>query len=874
MHRSAVSFFVLLTLIVSMFAMPVPAPTVAGPVAPAQELLTAAQAIVSEPVVTNATELQTVVEPESDAAIALKPAGTYQGEGAEIVAFDPETNRLFSTDAGNGRVDIIDASDINNLTLVSSINLREIDPVYGGDQPNSVAVKNGLVAVAVAPTDIYSEPGKVALFDTDGTPITAVTVGFLPDMVTFTPDGNTVLVANEGEPNDDYSIDPPGSVSIVDVTNVPTVTVQTVGFDLDPSTGGLTRVNPVSVDPEFSLEPEYITVSPDGSTAYVTLQEENAVAVIDIATATLLEVAGLGFKNHNVGETGLDASNRDGIINIQNWPVRGMYQPDAIASFEIGGETYLVTANEGDSRDYDGYSEEARIADLRLNPALFPNAEELQQDENLGRLLVTKSTAFLSDTAKVRLVHAHPDVPPVDITVLQDGTQIAGPLTLAFGDVSDYLELPGGTYQVVIAPQGLGISIPVTVDLFGGSFNTFTVFKNVGLPLNVDVRHFTDNPNAPESGNAKVNVYHLSETAGLVDVVANIDGVTETLVDDLPFVSDVTMAGELVRTPQIEVAEGTYDLAVTPADDDSVVALDLSGTELNDGDILSVFALDGNVYTPAITATTALTENITVSRLWPFGARSFTIWNSAGQLVYDSGNDFEIITAGIYPRYFNANYDEDEGFLFDERSDDKGPEPESVTIGTIGDNTYAFIGLERIGGIMVYNVTNPQNPRFIQYINNAELDGIIPNAGDVSIEGIIFVPAEESPSGTPLVVTANELSGTTTIFEVIDPNGAATLTVLHNNDGESSLLPLEADGIEYGGVAAFKSVFDREASEARDAGNAIAAVYAGDAFLASATIECSFPITGTTEPVYVCRCAEPDRLRRAYLWEPRVRLRP
>ena len=80
---------------------------------------------------------------------------------------------------------------------------------------------------------------------------------------------------------------------------------------------------------------------------------------------------------------------RDGAIRIGSWPVFGIYLPDAIANFRSGDRQYLITANEGDTRDYDAYSEEARVADLTLDPVAFPNAASLQQDENLGRLTLT-----------------------------------------------------------------------------------------------------------------------------------------------------------------------------------------------------------------------------------------------------------------------------------------------------------------------------------------------------------------------------------------------------------------------------------------------------------------------------------------------------
>ena len=239
-------------------------------------------------------------------------------------------------------------------------------------------------------------------------------VGALPDMVTFTPDGELVLVSNEGEPSDDYTVDPEGSVSVIKVRPVlglgrraagggrdviraervvARTAVRTVTFgDFDE---GRPRHDEVDEDIRIfgpgasvaqDLEPEYITVSDDSRTAWVTLQENNALARIDIGRLRVEALLPLGFNDHRLSGNELDASDRDGGVNIASWPVLGMYQPDAISSFEQGGQTYVVTANEGDARDYDGFSEEARVKDLVLDPTTFPDAATLQEDSNLGRL--------------------------------------------------------------------------------------------------------------------------------------------------------------------------------------------------------------------------------------------------------------------------------------------------------------------------------------------------------------------------------------------------------------------------------------------------------------------------------------------------------
>jgi DNA-binding beta-propeller fold protein YncE len=318
--------------------------------------------------------------------------GPGSADTAEIAAFDPISQRLFVTNPDGNRLERYDLSDPS-----SPIALTPIDLAAYGAAPNSVDVANGLVAVAVE-ANPATDPGRVVFFDADGNLIDQVTVGSLPDMLAFTPDGTKVLVANEGEPSSDYTIDPEGSVAIIDL-GAPTRGGFSVTFadfsafngaTLDPSI----RVFGPGASVAQDLEPEYIAIDETGTTAWVSLQENNAMAVLDIASATVTDLIGLGFKDHSLPGNALDASDRDGpggseAINIVNWPIFGVYQPDAIDVFTVGGVPYVVTANEGDARDYAGFSEEVRAADLTLDTTAFPDAASLQLDENLGRINVT-----------------------------------------------------------------------------------------------------------------------------------------------------------------------------------------------------------------------------------------------------------------------------------------------------------------------------------------------------------------------------------------------------------------------------------------------------------------------------------------------------
>ena len=167
------------------------------------------------------------------------------------------------------------------------------------------------------------------------------------------------------------------------------------------------------------------------------------------------------------------------------------------------------------------------------------------------------------------------------------------------------------------------------------------------------------------------------------------------------------------------------------------------------------------------------TAGCVYEQLYSFGARSFSIWDSrSGALVFDSGADFETVTAQRLTEGFNASNDDNTG---DDRSDDKGPEPEALEIARIDGKFYAFVGLERVGGIMVYDISNPESAEFVQYINtrdfSQDIDSLVEGGnfsavGDLGPESIRFVPAEQSPNGEALLIVGNEVSGTTALFAV------------------------------------------------------------------------------------------------------------
>lgn len=307
---------------------------------------------------------------------------------AEISAFDPATNRLFVVNNGTvNKIDVIDFKDPANMKVIASISMAP----YGG-AVNSVAVFDGKVAAAIESTDKQAN-GKVAVFKTsDYSEVKVITVGALPDMITYSPDGKYILTANEGEPNDAYTNDPAGTISIISVADNYAVT--TIDFSLmaDQQTA-LTakgfRIFGVGKNFIKDIEPEYITVSADSKTAWVTLQENNAIAKVDIANKKITNIFPLGFKDYNVDGNEIDPSDLDNALLAKKWNVKGVYMPDGIALLESGGIPYLFTANEGDAREYSGFSEVKRVKAVTLDAAAFPTGAALRADAQLGRLNIT-----------------------------------------------------------------------------------------------------------------------------------------------------------------------------------------------------------------------------------------------------------------------------------------------------------------------------------------------------------------------------------------------------------------------------------------------------------------------------------------------------
>lgn len=323
--------------------------------------------------------------------------------GTEIVTYDKQSKRAYVT---NGAQDAIDILSLGHLTTGTYEQISSQKRVYLKDF--GIKDVSDITSVAVHPTDNVvalsvvsnpkTDPGYVVFLTKDGEYIGKVQVGALPDMVVFTPDGKKVLTADEGEPNDDYTIDPEGSVSIIDITKgYDNLTATTLTFHHVPMDEHVRLSSEGTIAQQ--IEPEYIVVSADSKTAYVALQENNAIATVDLTSNKIVYVKGLGVKDHSLPGNELDGK-RDGKTTIEKLPLLGFYMPDAIDLYTVNGKNYIVTPNEGDARDYAGYSEEAEIGDIVDKIELKAEHYGGYTQEELDQLV---AEGLLSDMKKTKI---------------------------------------------------------------------------------------------------------------------------------------------------------------------------------------------------------------------------------------------------------------------------------------------------------------------------------------------------------------------------------------------------------------------------------------------------------------------------------------
>ena len=504
---------------------------------------------------------------ENGKAVDMVKIGGYDtgysnkdGGVAEIISYDKVKNQAWVVNGTTGKLDILDMQDVTNglsqkmpaksLDIPAIIKKAAPDFHYGDMTSVAVNSEKGIVAVALQDAD-YNKHGYAAILTTDGELLTMVEAGCQPDMITFTPDGTKILVANEGEPRKGFGegiVDPAGSVTVitVDAADVKNSTAVTIGFDAFDSQRETLIANGIMMVkdnlPSADFEPEYITAT--DKKAYIALQESNAIAVLDLETKEYRGVYSLGYKDLSAEKDALDLV-EDGVYEAKTYDAVSAYMPDGVAVYETNGKTYILTANEGDAREWGDYCNEIKA---------------------------TVAATDGTEAKKVRVIDA---------------------------EVTDGL------------PEGKAV-------MYGA--RSFSIYR------------------------------------------VDADGLTQ---------------------------------------------------------------------------------------------------------VFDSGNDFEEKTAAYFPAYFNVSNDDN---AYDSRSPKKGPEPENVTVGKVGDKVYAFVGLERIGGMMVYDITNPEKATFCNYINTRDFSEDPETAekltGDIAPEGLAFISAEDSPSNTPILLAAFEVSGTVGAYAV------------------------------------------------------------------------------------------------------------
>lgn len=487
-------------------------------------------------------------------------SSSEDGGAAEIVKYNKDNNKFYVINGIMSQIHIVTLDNasgtLNEDSIINVKSFVEKDGfVYGDITSISINNERKEIAVSVQEQD-YTKDGKIVIVDYDGNLKAIYECGVQPDMITYTPDSKYILTANEGEPREGVGegiVDPQGSVTIVNLESGESKLATFKKFD--DKRDELLNDNVIlmkDAKPSVDLEPEYITVDSSSNKAYISLQEANSIATLDIESGEFVSVKGLGFKDHSQEGNEIDVV-KDKNINIKKEEnIYGVYMPDGITLYEVNGKSYILTANEGDAREF-------------------------------------------------------------------------------------------------------------------GDFNA----------------------------------------------------VKEIKIDD----------------KKVEV-------------------------------------LDNSKF-----------DGLEEDKNYVLGGRSFSVWDAdTMELVYDSGSDFEKITAEVYPDYFNST---NKSVEIDNRSGKKGPEPEEVRVGVVGDKIYAFVGLERIGGVMAYDITDPNNISFKEYINTRDFSSDM--AGDVAPEGMDFIAAEDSQTGYPLLLVACEVSGTVAVMQINEGyvEKSKEITIFHTNDVHS-----------------------------------------------------------------------------------------
>jgi hypothetical protein len=875
-------------------------------------------------------------------------------------------NRMYVTSAEAVALDVVDVSNAAAPVLLTRVDLS----AYGASVQSVDVSARGLVAVAVGGVE-KTAAGTIVFLNRNGVILRTATVGSLPDMVTFTHDGERLVVANEGEPScyGEGCVDPEGSVSIIEVSPLrATLPVKTLSFaEVVLPTG--VRVFGPGATPAQDLEPEYISISDDDRTAYVTLQENNALAVIDLEAAKIKEVRALGYKAFSKAPTtttyeldeppsiGLTAAGQalelggfsglffegrtaDGRLRFVTHTDRGpngepvdgrrpFLLPDfvpAVVRVELDparGSVRIrqrIELKRGDGSPLSGLSNSAVEGGTASTPHddeeaidLFGNALPLDPlgGDFEGIAVDTDGSFWLADEYRPAIYHfdatgtllarlvpigshaaAGKAVPApgqagdlgiealpavigqrrqnrgFEALALQGGKLYAlvqsplrnptgldnaslnamrnarlveiDPTTLVTRQflyvmdnapsvsaddtradkLGDMTALPTGTFFVVErdddalpadAPQTIakkvyafalaGATDITSLDALHTSKSldqmTSSELATVGVKPLAKVLH-VDLVQAGYANVQKVEGLAMVDATTLAVVNDNDFGVAAIAIDQtmgtftraVGYVPEPTLFG-IIETGGMDASDrdGVTNIRNWPVygmyQPDAVASFKACGNSYlvtaNEGDARDYDGFAEEVRARSVKASypaipevgddlqlgrltiTASPPDGDLSQPYVFGTRSFSIWNAkTGAQVWDSGAELEALSAAAFPAFFNGNNDSND---FDTRSDNKGPEPEGLTVGKMRGRSYAFVTLERIGGVVIYDVTNPAAPSFVQYLNTRDFTG--PGIGpDSGPEIVRFISAEHSPTRAPLLVISNEISGTVTLWSL------------------------------------------------------------------------------------------------------------
>jgi hypothetical protein len=809
---------------------------------------------------------------------------------AEIVDYHAPSRRVFVVDSGAARVRVLElgASGFRRgeRALEPGLDIARSEDGDAHDfetrAVTSLAVAGDWVAVAV-PASRNDRRGRVALYSAaDLRFVRSATVGFGPDMLTFTPDGQRILVANEGEQvrsRDERIIaDPEGSVSIIDLRGgVQRLQVSHARFDsfdarIEEYRAAGVRIGRLgdrffeSGDGEVrlsrDLEPEYVAVTPDGSSAWVTLQENDAVAKLDIGSASFVDIFPLGVKDFSRGQPRLarvslaapsvvagsgqqvEAERVEARSNVAGlcfepaesqdgrevmYVLRGSalerhrVAPDGVTSSLVGNADARLGGAERlrglarDSQDGSFWLGDATRAVLYrlggdgglLDEVKLPGAERggvaaLAWDADRRHLIALLDAPAAARWARLLVIDADPGRPsfgeaitehaypsragahPVAATWVEPGRLIVTERSDAgHTDVLYRVDLTGAGDVRALERGGLAADAAALEALLG---------SHALVPVHKRVSFGVSNPGAdvgaglaalPGGRVALLGGAGLELSSGRVGAASApapgaVLGVVSFDGQGGLDASDRDGTARLDRWPVLGAYMPDGIATLRAGGDDYFITANEGDTRGYDVERLRDLELDPSRFpNAAALQSSASLGRLKVSSLdgdldgdgdldevHAFGARSLSVWDRAGRLVFDTGSLFEDVTATALAEAFNSNNDENGSF--DSRSDDRGPEPEGLTVADIDGRTYAFVGLERVGGIVVLDITDPSQVRFVEYDNLRDFSGDVERgaARDLGPEGLKFVPAGSSPTGRGLLLVANEVSGTTTAYDV------------------------------------------------------------------------------------------------------------